>query len=606
MKWGSPSNLALWILFVVGAAFALRDQRRAVQAFASVVSRELWPRLLSGWDPLARARKLMLWSAALFMLLLAMARPQWGAREEVVKTTGLDLMLVLDLSRSMDVEDVVPSRMKKARHLIRSILGRMGGDRVGVVAFAGGSYVASPLTNDLNYVQEVVDVLAPGTLNNQGTDIGLGLETAAATLERGAESSENPEAQKSFPTRALLLITDGEDQEGAAERMAEKLREKSIRVFVMGVGSQRGGPIPVRDDDGKLQGYKKKGNEPILSRLETGTLEKIASASGGSYWTATDSEVEVDEFLEKLGALDRTQSADKKILVPQERFQWFVAIGILLLLIEYWIPLSRRARPVLLWLVVIGAAASSASREASAVTVGGYLKNRAGVSSYQSGDLAGAKQKFGSAQAADPTSVEPVFNQGVVELKGGDAEQALKSFESASRQAKLKGDAELSGAALYNMGSAQEKSQDLGAAIRNFAESIRMARISGDQELEVQARRRIEKLQQEKQKQDQQKQDQQKQQQGSDRSDQKQSSNPKQDENQDNKKDEKKNPDPQQAQKPFEDPSVSRKRQTFKSEKLSQEDSDRVMAELSQREKELQARLKKQRGARASSNGRDW
>ncbi len=605
MKWGSPANLLLWILVIIGAAFAMHDQRRSIQAFASVISRELWPRLLSGWDPKARPRKLILWSIALFMLLIALARPQWGAREESVRTTGLDLMLVLDLSRSMDVEDVVPSRIKKARHLIRSLLGRLGGDRVGVVAFAAGSYVASPLTNDLNYVQEVVDVLTPGTLTNQGTDIGLGLETAAATLERGSESSESAEVQKNFPTRALLLITDGEDQEGAAEKIAGKLRDKSIRVFVVGVGSQRGGPIPVRDDDGRLQGYKKKGNEPILSRLESETLEKIATASGGAYWTATESEAEVDDLLKELGALDRTQSAEKKIFVPQERFQWFVGLGILLLLIEYWIPLTR-ARRVLPILAIIAAS----STEATASTISGYLKNRAGVKAFQSGDLQGAKQKFGSAQSTDPESVEPVFNQGVVELKEGDAKQALKSFDAATRKAKLQGDAALSGSALYNLGSAQEKSQELGAAIRNFAEAIRMARISGDEKLEADARRRIEKLQQEKQKQDQQKQQQGRDQQQDQKQDQQQQDQKKgggSGEN-DQPKDGSQSPEKKDdsGQKPFEDPSVSRRRQAFRSEKLSQEDSERVMAELSEREKELQARLKKQRGAKASSNGRDW
>ena len=151
------------------------------------------------------------------LLLVGLARPQWGSHEETVTSTGLDLMVVLDLSRSMDVEDVVPSRIKKARHFIRGLLSRLQGDRVGVVAFAAGSYVASPLTNDLNYVQEVTEVLAPGTLGNQGTDIGLGLETALASIERGAEDST--------PSRAILLMTDGEDHEGEAERMA--LRFKS-------------------------------------------------------------------------------------------------------------------------------------------------------------------------------------------------------------------------------------------------------------------------------------------------------------------------------------------------------------------------------------------
>jgi tetratricopeptide (TPR) repeat protein len=250
------------------------------------------------------------------------------------------------------------------------------------------------------------------------------------------------------------------------------------------------------------------------------------------------------------------------------------------------------------------------SGNASAASIEGYLRNREGLRAFQSEDLEAAKKKFSQAQQADPAKVEPLFNEGVVALKQGSAEEAAKSFEAATRQAKLRGDAELSGSSLYNLGSAQEKAKQPGDAIRRFAEAIRMAQISGNRELELDARRRIEKLQQEKQKQDQQqKQDSSKDQSkdGKDQKDPKDQNGKEGSGQQQQPKDSNSKGDQEQKQKPsYEDPSVSRKRQGFKSDKLSQEDSERVMAELSAREKELQARLKKQRGARASSNGKDW
>jgi len=603
MKWGNPSALLFLILPLIVGALILWDLRRGVQAFSAVVSRELWGRMLPGWNPRARDSKVILWSTALVFLLLAAARPQWGFKEETVSSNGLDLMIVLDLSRSMDVEDVVPSRIQKARHMIRGLLGRLGGDRVGVVAFAAGSYVASPLTNDLRYVQEVVDVLSPATFSNQGTDIGLGLETAISSLERGSEADDRTEGEKQFPTRAMLLITDGEDQEGQAAQMAAKLKERSIRVFVIGVGSRQGGPIPMRDEQGNLQGYKRKNSEAVVSKLDPTTLEKIAQESGGRYWSATDSEEEIEAFLKELGALDRSQLAEHKVQLPQERFQYFVLMGVLLLLVEAWIPLSRVA--VLLVTFGLLSFALLPGTNAHASNLQSYLRNREGLKAYGQKDMETAKKKFSEAQQMEPGQVEPIYNQGIAQLGQGDAEGALKSFEGASRQSNLNGDPGMAGMSLYNLGSAQEKSRQLGPAIRSFAEAIRMAQLSGDAALELDARKRILKLQEEKQKQDQdqnQNKDQKKD----------QDQNQKQDQNQNQKNDDKKDSpkdnkgeEQDQKQKKFEDPSVSRRRE-FKSEKLTPEDSERVMAELSEREKNLQARLKKQRGARSANNGKDW
>jgi Ca-activated chloride channel family protein len=590
MSWANPS--AVWLFAVLGVlvAFAVDRHRRGIALWSAVFSPSIWPRLLPGWNPGARIRKLLLWSAGMVLLVAALARPQWGAREETVTSTGLDLMVVLDLSRSMDVEDVVPSRIKKARHFIRGLLARLQGDRVGVVAFAASSYVASPLTNDLNYVQEVVEVLSPGTLGNQGTDIGLGLETALASLERGAEDS--------LPSRAILLITDGEDHEGEARRMAVRFKEKDIRIFVLGVGSAKGGPIPVRDDEGQLQGYKRVGQEVVLSRLESSTLEKVAEASGGRYWTATDSEGEMDDLLRELGAMDRSRLAERKIIIPHERFQIFVALGLILILAEWWLPLVRGSGSAALLFVL---ALHPLSSEAG--TIDGYLRNREGLKAFAEKDAETAKKRFAEAQALDPDHVEPLFNQGVAELQGGASEQATRTFEKALQQSKLAGDPDRAGQSLYNLGAALEQGKQPGPAIRAFAEAIRMALLSGDSALEQDARKRIEALQQQKQQQDQQqqqqqqKQDQSKDSQGQQKQDQGQGQGEPQQGGSPNEQ--------QQEPKNFEDPSVSRRR-VFRSEKLTPEDSERVMSELSAREKELQARLKKQRGKRTAQGGKDW
>jgi tetratricopeptide (TPR) repeat protein len=594
LNWAARPPFLFGFLLLALVGWALQQQKAHRAQWTALFSPAVWSRLMPGWDPKARMRKLAFWGLGVFFLLLGLARPQWGAREESVRTTGLDLMLVLDLSRSMDVEDVVPSRIKKARHWIRTLLQAMQGDRVGVVGFAASSYVASPLTNDLNYVQEVLDVLSPGTLGNQGTDIGLGLETALASLDRGAEVADSPEAQKALSSRVILLITDGEDHEGEAQRAAARYKERGVRVFVLGVGSDRGGPIPIRDDQGQLQGYKRQGQETITSRLDSKTLEAIADAAGGRYWTATDGEAEVEEFSKELGLIDRTQSAERKILIPYERFQIFVAIGLALILLEGWLPLSGQRRAVLGLIVLILSSAPGCKKELQS-----YLDNLQGLKAYKQEDLETAKKKFSESKSNDPSRVQPLFNQGVAELKSGAAQEALKTFESATLESKREGDPWLSGVSLYNQGSAHEKAGQYGEAIRAFAEAIRMARIAGDEQLELDARKRIEALQQ---KRNQQCQNEKKDKPQPQNGGQGQSG---QQQDQQQTKQQAKGQENKPEQKPYEDPSVSRKR-AFKSEKLSPEDSERVMNELSNREKELQARLKKQRGQKSSGNGKDW
>ncbi|NDD92329.1 VWA domain-containing protein, partial [bacterium] len=232
MSFGAPQYLG-WLLLPIILIGVLRWQMlRQNQEISKVIHPKLWSRVIPGWNPNARLNKAKIFCMALFFAFLALARPQLGEREEVISTSGVDVMIVLDVSRSMDVEDVMPSRMKKARHWVRSFLGRMDGNRVGLVAFASSTYVACPLTTDLDYVMESVDILGPEMIQNQGTDIGLALKTALQAIERGSENEETEESQKQN-SRAVILISDGEDHEAAAESAASELRKRGVSLFVL-------------------------------------------------------------------------------------------------------------------------------------------------------------------------------------------------------------------------------------------------------------------------------------------------------------------------------------------------------------------------------------
>lgn len=344
MTFANPSWL--YLIPVLPVAYWILHRQQAVRKkrFAQFADPAVWERIAPELDWEARTRKERAWLVSVFFLVLALARPQWGKHEEVIKATGLDALVVLDVSRSMEVEDVVPSRLKKAKHMIRSILERMQGDRVGLVTFAGSSYLACPLTTDLGYVGETLAIAGPDQIQNQGTDIAIALETAQKALDRGSEEANQPKGQLSA-SKAVILISDGEDHELSGVDAGRKLREAGIRLYVIGVGSEKGGPIPMRDDTGRLHGHKKsRSGEAVVSTFKPDYLMTVAKAGDGRYWTATPSEIEVDELVKDLGGLTRGDFTERKVVTYEDRYQYPLALALVFLLQEW----TLAARKILL------------------------------------------------------------------------------------------------------------------------------------------------------------------------------------------------------------------------------------------------------------------
>jgi Ca-activated chloride channel family protein len=577
--------------------------KRRKERFTRFASPMIWPSIAPELDWNARLRKGLLWVLALAFVMIALARPQMGSHAETAHVSGLDIMVALDVSNSMEVEDVVPSRLKKAKHLIRSLIDRLGGDRVGLVAFAGSSYVASPLTTDLDYVLETIEVLTPRSVTNQGTDIGIALETAARALDRGAEELTGSNAN----SRAVLLISDGEDHEGKGAEGAKKLKEAGINLFVMGVGTEAGGPIPVRDDEGQLHGYKRDvRGQSIVSSFKPDDLKKIADTAGGKYWMVTANENEIRDLLDALGLMSRSDYAEKTFMVYEERYQWPLAIAILLLILELCIP-ARRILPkagAALLLALGLSAAGTGIPEARADGLRTYLENEKGVEALQKGKLDEAKKSLGTAQALDPSSPEIQFNEGLLQMQEGDSDSAVSSFDGAAQEAAKRGNSDLSGKAYFNRAGALSKKGDLDGAIQSYLSSIEMAQKAKNARLEDDARKNIELLFKEQQKQKQQQNQDQKKKQDQ-KQDQQQQQQQQQAQNDQDQKKQQQQQRQQGQQQQQEKQYQQNKKQEFRSLKMSKEDAERVMAELSGREKELQGRLKKQRG-QPSSTDKDW
>ena len=680
MKFLSPWwlwGLLILPLFYLGMVL---DERRRKRQFGQFIQTELWPLIVPELSPRYRVYKARFLILGFASLLIALAQPQYGTHEEVVEMTGLDVMLVLDISNSMNVEDLVPSRLKAAKHFTRTLIDQLEGDRVGLVAFAGSSYVACPLTADLTYLTNTIQIMGPRIIQKQGTDIGAGLETALKALERGGQDSAKPEGNN-VPSHVIILISDGEDHEGGAVAAAALAKTSGVRLYVVGVGTEKGGPIPLYDDKGNLLTYKKdRKGQPIVSTFSPNSLSQIADAAGGRYWSITPGEREAEELIQDLKGLNRTDYGERKFLVYEERFQIPLALAILFFLLEMSV-MARRVLPLMLVGLITSSWVPPVRAEGPTAPLGSYLENQKGLEAFKEGNIEEAQKSFGAAQARDPSRPELQFNQGIVQFQQGDVDHAIEAFRNSARSAQKSTNQDLYGKSLYNLGNAFAKKGDAKEAIQSYLGAIQSAREQKNQRLEDESRKNLElllkqlKKQEEKKQSDQSKdnkeqeknqdqskndpsqsdqskgtpQDKSKESSKDDARDQskEQSKDPAKDQNNTGQSDQDQKDKKDQAQSAAEKPGESQDKiqdeskdksqgeskdeskaeaqnkyngedksagkpsdrksgkQQFQSNKMKPEDADRVMSELTNRDRELQEKLQTQNGP-AQNNSKDW
>jgi len=614
MKFLNPSwlwGLALVPLFY---GWVFLDEKRKTQKFSEFIRPSLWSRMVPQWNPQLRLNKAKYWLMGFIFALFALARPQWGSHEEWVQVAGLDVMLVLDVSNSMEVEDVVPSRLLKAKHMIRKLLDQLEGDRVGVIAFAGSSYVASPLTTDLNYIWEVTQTLGPKLIKNQGTHLSLGLETALRAMDRGAEDKSGAKAE-GLESRVMILISDGEDHEGELEAITKKIQQAGVKLYVLGVGTEQGGPIPIKDENGNPQGFKRdRSGGAVVSSFHSKTLEEVAQGASGKYWNVTEKETELGELFSQMGALNRSNDSERRYLVFDERFQIPLLIAIVLFFIEISLP-ARKILAIFFVLMTLPKLALASEFQSPRAPLDAYLENEKGLKAYSEGKMEEAQKSFGAAQARDPSLPELEFNQGIVQLKKGELEQAIQSFSNAAMLSQDKGDGSdktakknksLMGKSLYNLGNAQVKKGDLSGAVRSYIGAIHAARETKDPVLEQEAKKNLQLLLSEKQKQ-QQKQEQEQKDQQQQKEDQQQQQKDQQQQQQKDQQQQAQKTESSSQEKVYKNTSQEK----FKSKNMSQEDAERVMTELASKEQQLQIQEKVQEKFKAQhvkpqASPKDW
>jgi Ca-activated chloride channel family protein len=296
----------------------------------------LFERLTPGLDRGRDRLRLGLYLLGFGFIVLALARPQWGGEMVMMKRKGIDVMIALDTSNSMLAEDMRPNRLASAKRAIADLVHRMGGDRLGLLAFAGEGYVVCPLTLDHGTVLLLLDSMNQTTVSVQGSDLEDAIRRARAAFVR-----------KETKHKALILVTDGESTAGDPVREAEHAAEEGIVVYAIGIGSPDGQPIPERDERGNIAGYKRdRGGQVVNSRLDESTLQKVAEVTKGRYYRASPAGVEMNAVINELQSLEKKELEGQLATNYEERYQWPLGVALALLALEIVVPNRRRKEAV--------------------------------------------------------------------------------------------------------------------------------------------------------------------------------------------------------------------------------------------------------------------
>ncbi|MGM9838000.1 MAG: VWA domain-containing protein [Paludibacteraceae bacterium] len=316
----------LWMLvtipvFIVAYILYSRRKRRQLEAFGDP---NLIAELMPNVSRVRPAVKFSILMVALILLIFAAARPQYGQREQTIKRQGIEAMIALDISNSMLAEDVVPNRLDRAKQLLSRMIDKMVDDRVGLVVFAGEAYTQLPITCDYVSAKMFLQTITPDLIKTQGTAIGAALSTAIQSF--GSTETD--------ASRAIILITDGENHEDDAIAVATRAKEAGIKVFVIGIGKPEGSPIPI---PGTNNFRKDRQGNVVVSRLNEDMCREVAKAGNGIYVRCDNTNTAMRALEKELDALATADIETTVYTEYNEQFQSFALVALLLLVIDFYI-----------------------------------------------------------------------------------------------------------------------------------------------------------------------------------------------------------------------------------------------------------------------------
>ena len=420
LTFGAPDWFWLLAAIPLAAILFLWSHRRGRELVSKIVAPRLREQLAGSVSPLRRTVRAALMLTALVFAALALAQPRYGFIEKETKQKGRDVIVAIDTSRSMMATDVSPTRLARAKLFTQDLVRLMQGDRVGLIAFAGSAFLQAPLTLDYSAVTNSLDELDTDLIPVGGTNLAAAINAA---LEAFGKAEGN--------TRALVVLTDGEELDADGIAAAKRAAQEGIRIFTVGIGSPEGSLIPIRLDDGQPDFVRDKAGKPVTSKLDESRLREIAAATGG-FFIPIGPEAARDIFEKGIVPMELSENGVFNARQPIERYQWPLAVASILLALSL-LPGDRRRRLA----------------KTSAVLLA-FLPNaqaQSGLEEFNSGDFSKAATVFEDKLQGQPGSRELQFNAGAAAYKSGDYEKSATHFT----EALLSPNPKLREAAAYNL-----------------------------------------------------------------------------------------------------------------------------------------------------------
>ncbi|MBO4549260.1 MAG: VWA domain-containing protein [Bacteroidaceae bacterium] len=458
-RFESPQYLYLLLVLVALAAihyYIIYKKKQQVKRFGDPeLTRQLFLGV-SRWRPEVKFWLAML---ALASFIVALARPQFGTRLDTRERMGIEAIIALDVSNSMLAEDVKPNRLEKAKMMVSNMVDGMKDDKIGLIVFAGEAFVQLPITSDYVSAKMFLETISPSMINVQGTDVAEAINLAMRSF-----------TQQEDVSRAIFIITDGEDNEARGVEAAKQAASQGIRTYVLGIGNPGGAPIPI---PGSGQYIIDEEGNTVISKLSEEMCREIATAGQGSYIYVDNSSSAQKKLSEQLDRLAKAKIESQIYSEYDEQFQGFILIGLLLLLIDVFL-LERESKST--WL-------SNLFRRQRSVTAVCLLFVSLAAMSQTDRDFIRRGNRFMRDSVYDKAQVEyqkaiekdntnPIshYNLGNALLYQNKAEDAMKEYETAARLEKDKGRL----AQIYhNMGVMLQSAKQFGPAVDCYRKSLR-------------------------------------------------------------------------------------------------------------------------------------
>lgn len=317
----------IWLLALIPVSIGIYILYRLWQIRAQKRFGNLLPQMAVGLNRTRPYFKASLTILAFGFLALSLMNLKVGTKMETVKRKGIDIVFALDVSKSMLAEDIVPNRLEKAKFLTGKIIDELKGDRIGLIIYAGAAYPLLPITTDYGTAKLKLDLATPDLVPSMGTALSDALKFS--------QQFYNDESQKN---RMLIVLSDGEDHEEGWTQEAERLKEQGIQLVTIGLGTEKGGPIPIKNRNGQITDYKKDyDNEIVVTKRDAATLREMAEKTGGVYYDGNDANLVIDALSEQIENMEKTEFEAKQVSDYQDQYQWFLGAALLLILLDSFI-----------------------------------------------------------------------------------------------------------------------------------------------------------------------------------------------------------------------------------------------------------------------------